>query len=239
MTNFGKRDPESLGIRNVLVIPHLLSDSYDPALLTRAEPVPTLLYVGHICPDKGTTALLAAVAAVQSQGHRCELSLVGECLAPYTEDDLTKDIERLGLGSSVKLAGVRSGEEKWRQFAAADLFVFPSVAPESFGLVLVEAMMWALPIVGHRLERQQRDTRKSPWGSLFCPGVRSQPASDAALSEALGQRDRWDSWAGRTGSAMRGDSSAVLIALPTRLRLTQLAGRTRAGDSLALVQDDF
>jgi glycosyltransferase involved in cell wall biosynthesis len=43
---------------------------------------------------------------------------------------------------------MRRGEEKNRIFANVGIFVFPSLAIyESFGLVMVEAMMWGLPIV--------------------------------------------------------------------------------------------
>ena len=51
----------------------------------------------------------------------------------------------------VHFTGPRTGEELAATYAAADLFVFPTAAPyESFGLVLVEAMAWRLPIVASR-----------------------------------------------------------------------------------------
>jgi len=61
---------------------------------------------------------------------------------------LQEQIRELGVEGRVILSGLLTGRAKQEAFGRADLFVFPSVAPyESFGLVMVEAMMWGLPIV--------------------------------------------------------------------------------------------
>jgi glycosyltransferase involved in cell wall biosynthesis len=48
----------------------------------------------------------------------------------------------------VTFLGVLSGEEKFTRFAACDLFCFPSFyEAETFGLVLLEAMQFAKPVI--------------------------------------------------------------------------------------------
>src|SRR5439155_17102896 len=107
LTNFGRRDPETLGIKRIIVVPCRIDDNFDPQLLDRGDHERMrLLYVGHLCPDKGTPDLLRAFAAVHRKCPELELNLVGECLPPFTEVDLTKLIENLRITPHVRRLGV-------------------------------------------------------------------------------------------------------------------------------------
>ena len=56
MTEFGKRDATSVGIKNVKVIPHTLEDTYNPDMVSRDPGSRArLLYVGHLAREKGNT----------------------------------------------------------------------------------------------------------------------------------------------------------------------------------------
>lgn len=190
MTEFGRCDPLSVGIPKVVSVPHTMEDRYDPALVRRGEGPLRFLYVGHLCPDKGTPGLLEAFAALRAGGVDARLDLVGECLAPYTDGDLRAQIQSLGLKEAVERPGVLRDAAKWNRFARADLFVFPSVAPyESFGLVTVEAMMWALPVVISDWRGNREVLGEPPGGIVYPPN-----ALAAALREACAQRDRWAAW---------------------------------------------
>jgi glycosyltransferase involved in cell wall biosynthesis len=90
---------------------------------------------------------------------------------------------------------VLTGRAKNEAFGRADLFAFPSVAPyESFGLVLIEAMAWGLPIVASDW-RGNREVLTPEAGAIFFP-VSPSPAGDleAAFEEALSRRDEWADW---------------------------------------------
>lgn len=190
MTEFGRRDPVSVGISKVVSVPHTVKDRFDPALVRRGGV--RLLYVGHLCPDKGTPALIEAFAALRASGVDARLDLVGECLAPYTQQDLRGLIKPLGLKEFIERPGVLRDAAKWDRFARADLFVFPSVAPyESFGLVTVEAMMWALPVVISDW-RGNREVLGEPPGGIVYPPAGGGLA--AALQEACARRDQWPTW---------------------------------------------
>lgn len=191
MTEFGRRDPLSLGITNVVSVPHTIEDRCDVALLQRGKGSLRLLYVGHLCPDKGTPALLEAFAALRASGVDARLDLVGECLAPFTDADLRALLKTLGIKEDVERPGVLRGAAKWDRFARADLFVFPSVASyESFGLVTAEAMMWSLPVVISDWRGNREVLGEPPGGIVYQP-----PSGLAdALADACARRDEWPKW---------------------------------------------
>jgi glycosyltransferase involved in cell wall biosynthesis len=198
MTEFNRRDPEFFGLRNIEVIPHRLPDEFDPALLRKNPDRLRLLYVGHLCPDKGTPELLRAFKTVADREPAVVLELVGETLTPLSDDRLRAEIRELGLEGRVELPGVLTGRAKLEAFGRADLFVFPSVAPyESFGLVMVEAMMWGLPIVATDW-RGNRDVLGREFEGICHPVGDDLAASIAhALIAAIQKLRGKSAWTGR------------------------------------------
>lgn len=161
MTDFNRCDPLSLGIRNIHVIPHRLPDENPEAKLPdyrafldgqsairNPQSSFNILYAGHLCDLKGTPQLIESFGAIADRFPSARLILMGEFLPPYSQEECRNRCRELGIEDRVEITGVLHRENKAAKFRAAHLFVFPSVAPyESFGLVLVEAMMWGLPIV--------------------------------------------------------------------------------------------
>ena len=202
MTQFNRRDPESVGIERVLVVPIRIEDPFDAGALRPKEPgIIRLLYLGHLCPDKGTPALLEAFALLHRAHPGLELDLVGECLPPFTEADLKTLILNLQIQSHVRLCGVLTGRAKAEAFGRADLFVFPTVAPyESFGLVLAEAMAWKLPIVASDW-RGNADVLTPGAGAICFPVYPSLVRGiSSAVSQAIEKRSRWPEWGGTNRS---------------------------------------
>jgi glycosyltransferase involved in cell wall biosynthesis len=195
-TDFNRRDPEAIGIERILVVPLRINDDFDPMLVQRgADSAIRLLYVGHLCSDKGTPQLLQAFATLRQKHPAIHLDLVGECLPPFTLEDLETLLDNLGIRSGVRLCNVLTGGPKAEAFAKADLFVFPTIAPyESFGLVLAEAMAWGLPIVASQW-RGNSDVLTSSAGAICFP-LSSSFTTDivAALAKALDQRSQWSEW---------------------------------------------
>lgn len=191
MTEFNRRDPAACGIRNIHVVPHTLEDQYRENEVDRGGSEIRLLAMGHLCEDKGTPTLIRAVAALRKDFPELVLELAGEPLAPYSHEQLAGHIDRAVIRDHVRLLGIVSGEAKRRTFGRADLFVFPSVAPyESFGLVMVEAMMWGLPVVASDW-RGNADVLADSAGSMtFHPPDSSQALEDC-LRLLLSNRDEW------------------------------------------------
>jgi glycosyltransferase involved in cell wall biosynthesis len=102
--------------------------------------VPILLYVGFSTPRKGVEYLARALTRIKTPAY---LIMVGKWEANYQE----RFLDTLGEGCSrTHIAGYVPDEDLPLYFAAADVFVFPTLL-EGFGIPLVEAMAAGLPIV--------------------------------------------------------------------------------------------
>ena len=195
LTEFGRRDPETLGIRRVFVAPHHLADEMDPGLIARGTGHPRILYLGSIDAQKGVPSLLEAVSRIDDD---LTLVLVGESHPSYSESMLEADIDRLGLEATVERTGVLTGREKAEELGRADLLVFPSTHPgETFGMVLVEAMMWGLPIVTVRWRGTADVVGELPAELLSDPASPVVDGLERGLRFALANRDRWTEWGAR------------------------------------------
>jgi glycosyltransferase involved in cell wall biosynthesis len=194
LTEFGREDPESLGMRRIFLIPNGVEDFNLEPRFYRRNGRRTILHAGHLCPDKGTPILLEAFARLTARKN-VHLRLVGECMAPYSADQLTRDIDRLRLQSAVSWTGLLTGEEMRQEFRHASLLAFPSVAPyESFGLVLIEAMMWGLPLVVSDWRANAEVAGNGCGGIVYKPGGDHVASLSAALDEALEREDEWPEW---------------------------------------------
>jgi glycosyltransferase involved in cell wall biosynthesis len=196
MTNYNRIDPEKVGIKKIEVIPYRLNDERGEAhgSASSSESV-RLLYVGHLCPDKGTPALLEAFGNVVRDYPGLRLELVGEPLVPYDSEKLESDINRFVIENVLDLSGVLTGAKKWQAFERADLFIFPTVAPyESFGLVVVEAMIFSLPILATDWRGNRDVLGHKPGGILFSTDAPLAQQIERAIREALARRDDWPAW---------------------------------------------
>jgi len=107
-----------------------------------------ILHAGHLYDLKGTPQLVEAFGTIAAKYPWAKLVLMGEFLPPYSEEACRARCRELDIKDRIEITGVLRGERKASRFRGAHLFIFPSIAPyESFGLVMVEAMMWGLPIV--------------------------------------------------------------------------------------------
>jgi glycosyltransferase involved in cell wall biosynthesis len=149
MAEFNRHDPEALRIPRIKLLPHRLVDLNCKEELPDFSVRPLrILYAGHLCSEKGIPQLLEAFAGISARHSELRLVLMGECLPPYSSATFEESCRQLGISEKVELTGLLTGEKKTAQFRSAHFFVFPSIAPyESFGLTMVEAMMWGLPMV--------------------------------------------------------------------------------------------
>jgi glycosyltransferase involved in cell wall biosynthesis len=149
----------------------------DPAAraMGTGEPL-QLLAVGSIVPRKAYDILVRALAAAADKPWR--LTIAG----PSDRDStalgaLHTAIRETGLSNRIDLIGAVSTTELDKLYAAADLFLMPSLY-EGYGMVLAEAMARGLPIVcttgGAAAETVPPDT-----------GIKVPAGDERALSEAI------------------------------------------------------
>jgi glycosyltransferase involved in cell wall biosynthesis len=180
-----------------------------------------LLYVGVISPHKGLHVLLDALPAILKRCPGCRLELVGR---PYllpldwlsTLGDpaemarlvrfydgrgylshLKEQIARLNLTDWVEFSGLLSRADLTQRFRQADLFVFPSLWNELFGMPTAEANACGISVVTSRIAGLPEVIEHGVTGLLVPPGDSSalaeaiiQLLEDENLRRSMGQAGR-------------------------------------------------
>lgn len=138
---------------------------------TNKKDIKQILFVGRISPEKGVHVLIDAFNKVVSRYPQVQLKLVGSetALVPwYTLDREDPQIQNLRpyyqgsyrshlqnrltstAASSVFFLGKVPHFELFEYYQQADIFIFPSVWNEAFGMPIVEAMSMGLPVIATR-----------------------------------------------------------------------------------------
>jgi glycosyltransferase involved in cell wall biosynthesis len=103
---------------------------------------PLVLFLSRLDPKKNIETLLRAMAAVDP----AVLLVIAGTGAPEYAGSLRQLAEAAGVARRVIWTGHLEGELKAAAFAAASVFVLPSMS-ENFGIALLEAMAAALPCI--------------------------------------------------------------------------------------------
>lgn len=105
------------------------------------------LFLSNLLASKGVYVLLEACQVLKDKGHHFYCTFVGG-VGDTTAQEFQMEVDRLGLTEYAAYVGPKYGEEKQHAFAKADIFVFPTYYHnETFGLVNLEAMQFALPVI--------------------------------------------------------------------------------------------
>ena len=103
--------------------------------------------VGRMTVEKGHSVLVEAFSKISSDMPLILLLAGGGAL----EESLRKTCKDLGIESKVRITGIFENDDLNKYYSAIDLFVFPSLA-EGFGIVLIEAMSSAIPVISSDIE---------------------------------------------------------------------------------------
>jgi sugar transferase (PEP-CTERM/EpsH1 system associated) len=137
------------------------------------EGAPVVGTVGRLVPVKDQRTLVSAAAVLRASVVGLEVLLVGD--GPL-RDDLTRQIQTLGLADVVRLLGNRPDVE--RVLPAFDVFVLPSVS-EGMSNTIQEAMGSGLPVVATDVGAARELVVAGQTGLLV------PPEDPAALAAAL------------------------------------------------------
>ena len=104
-----------------------------------------VLFMGRIHKVKGLDILIKAFAMARKQNKKMHLVIAGPDDEGYGEK-VKKWIETWGIENKVTFTGILLCKEKLAAFSDADVLCLPSYH-ENFGMVVVEAMAYGLPVV--------------------------------------------------------------------------------------------
>ena len=178
-------DTYTIQASRVKVIPYGLGPSVlgDPQKALHARKrlsippdAPLVGMVAQISPDKRQDLLLQAAARVVQSYPTCRFVLAGAPVHGSYESRIRGMIASLGLERNVILSGFWEDIPSLMQ--ALDVLVLPSKA-EAFGLVILEAMANARPVVGSRSGAVPEIVQHQVSGLLF------EPDDPEALADAL------------------------------------------------------
>lgn len=149
------------------------------------ENLVTILFVGRLVEIKGVEYLVKAINILVNEFHVTELKLlvVGPATSPNSIDktvsmkDLLSYIETNGLQRQITFVGaVYDGLDEI--YAACDMLVVPSLA-ELLGRIILEAMVFAKPVIGTRVGGIPA-LIKDEWNGLLV-----DPANERQLAEKI------------------------------------------------------
>ena len=150
----------------------------DVARFAAAEPAPTtgptVMFLGRHEERKGLRVFLQAAAMLPAD---ISIWVCGD------GDETTSLRTEFGDDARIEWLGRISDQEKRERLAGADVFCAPSLGGESFGIVLLEAMAAATPVVASDIDGYATVARSGADAALVPPG---DPAALAkAINEAL------------------------------------------------------
>jgi glycosyltransferase involved in cell wall biosynthesis len=154
----------------------------------------TFVSVARLSYQKGQDVLLRAIASARDGLVGTRTVLVGEGPDRAALESL---VEELGIGELVELAGYTT--DPGAHLAAADCFVLAS-RWEGFGVVLVEALQYGLPIVAADCDFGPADVVTSPRIGELVP-VEDAAALGAAMVRARSHHDEPEARAARRAVA--------------------------------------
>jgi glycosyltransferase involved in cell wall biosynthesis len=153
LTELTPDDSKFLKAKHEYVIPYGIEDPFvnddSKIKLSRcSDETLRILFVGVLQESKGVMDLIEACGQLLRQGVSFQTEFMGEFRSEEFRVCVQERIIELQINRCVKFLGVLSGKDKYEAFKRANCFCFPTFyESESFGVVLLEAMAFGLPIV--------------------------------------------------------------------------------------------
>lgn len=184
------RDGDYFGAKKISIIPNGLADEALPYMPIHREKRRSIgvLFVGVLRKDKGVMTLLRAATLLRQEISNAKFTFIGQFSSAEFEHEVKNYVKLHQLELSVQFVGTRVGNEKWEYFLNSDIFCYPTYFDsESFGTVLLEAMMFELPIVATQW-RGIPDIVKQDTG--FLVPIRDEFALSEKIRELIGSPTR-------------------------------------------------
>lgn len=203
----------------VAVVPHGIALPPADALPPPSAGPARFLFVGRFEHRKGVDVLLDAIPSVLEAAPEARFTLAGLDQGDHWRDLFYQRHPR--WRDRVDFPGRIAADALRAAYRGCDVFVAPS-RYESFGLIYVEAMAWAKPVVGCLAGGVPDVVRDGATGLLVPPGDAASLASallrlarDPALRARLGTAARADAAARFSRESLARASLALYASVPT------------------------
>lgn len=171
-------------IYNGIKIPH--NNETIPQKKPSGESI-RLLFIGRMVEGKGIQTLLYAMKKLVAMNECFELELLGEGPKRAEYEELAKDLE---IGNRVHFYGQQL--EKQSFYCQTDIFVYPSVVQEAFGLSIVEAMAAGKLCVASRTGGIPEIIQDEKEGLLFTAGDVDSLAAAVKKAAVICRSEEYD-----------------------------------------------
>ena len=107
----------------------------------------TFLFLSNMIREKGVIDVLKACAVLKNKGIKFQCNFVGKW-STVSEEEFYALVTKLNIEHEINYLGAKYGVDKVEALQQADALAFPTYYPgETFGLVLLEAMEYAMPCI--------------------------------------------------------------------------------------------
>lgn len=172
---------KTFGIKSA-VVPNLVDTArFKPVARPERDKNLRLLFLGRLVRRKGCRQLLQALSILRNQEKLPDNLVVDICGSGSMRRELEEYSAKNGLSSFIRFHGYVTEQQKIKFMQEADISVFPSLAGESFGIVLIEAMAAA----GGVVLAGDNDGYRSVLGPV--PGSMVDAAAPEVLADQLAE----------------------------------------------------
>jgi glycosyltransferase involved in cell wall biosynthesis len=166
-----------------IAIPHGTSESAFNSVNRSSDDI-EVLFVGRLEARKGIDVLLTAIPNVLSTYGNVRFKIIGDDTLPGSDgvpyaDGFNNQYQGAAWLPRVHFAGKVTDQVLQQAYSECDIFVAPSRF-ESFGLVFLEAMRVAKPVISCKAGAMPEVISDGETGLLVCPG--SAPELATALA---------------------------------------------------------
>lgn len=167
----------------VMICPNgIIDTNINAPSAERHDDVPHILFLSNLIVSKGVLVLLDALKTLKEKGCRFVCDFVGGETKELDARRFAREIGARGLDGIAVYHGRKYGKDKEDFWRMADMFVFPTYYfNECFPLVILEAMMYGLPVISTD-EGGIRDEVKDGRNGFVV-----KPQDATAIADAIGR----------------------------------------------------
>ena len=168
MSDFIKQGMMECGVREEQMICNpYFTNKIDFVSDNSDQPIKKILFVGRLISSKGPHIMLGALTKLLSERNDIQLEIIGDGIMRASLAQVITDKE---LNKKVFFRGWLKKEEIDKAIGESYMIIFPSIYPEAFGIVGIEAMMQGKPVVGFNVGGVSTWLKNEITGFLTKPG---------------------------------------------------------------------